>query len=264
MKLQDIYVYPIKSLGGIRLEEAEVQEKGLKYDRRWMLVDKEGVFLTQRKHTHMSMIQVELSTEGLRVYLKKDPATQIMVPYGQCDGRELAVVIWEDTVTARIVDKSISSWFTEQLGIPCDLVIMPESTKRKLKPQYAVNGESVSFADGMPYLIIGQASLDDLNSRLEKPVPMERFRPNFVFSGKEPFAEDSGEIVHIGRNKFKITKPSARCVLITIDQKTGEKGKEPLKTLATYRTVDKKVMFGQNMLLLAGDKVKVGDKVIIE
>lgn len=263
MKLQDIYVYPIKSLGGIRLEEAEVQERGLKYDRRWMLVDKEGKFLTQRKYANMALIQVELTADGLKVFLKKKPEKQVLVPYEKSDGRELSVVIWEDTVPARIVDESISAWFTDQLGIPCDLVIMPNTTKRKLKPKYAVNGESVSFADGMPYLIIGQASLDDLNNRLEKPVPMERFRPNFVFSGGEPFAEDKGDLVKIGGNEFKITKSCARCIVITIDQESGEKGKEPLKTLASYRTVDKKVMFGRNMLLLSGDTVKVGDEVFI-
>ncbi|KEO73343.1 MOSC domain-containing protein [Anditalea andensis] len=263
MKLRDIYIYPIKSLGGIRLEEAQVEEKGLQYDRRWMLVDKEGNFLTQRKHENMALFQVVLNDKGLRVFLKNDQESNILIPYDLCTGKKLYVQIWEDKVEAQVVDEVISSWFTQQLGIPCDLVVMPESTKRKLKPQYAVNEETVSFADGMPYLIIGQASLDDLNSRLQSPVPMNRFRPNFVFSGGEPFDEDRAGTIMIGASHFKITKPCARCVMVTIDQTSGEKGKEPLKTLASYRTVNKKVMFGQNMLLLSGSTVKVGDEVIM-
>jgi len=262
MKLQDIYVYPIKSLGGIRLDEAVVEERGLRYDRRWMLVDKGGIFLTQRKYEKMALIQVELEEDGLRVFLKKEPDNQIMVPYGLRSGKVLPVDIWEDTVNAELVDERISDWFSRQLDIPCDLVVMPQSTERKLKPQYAVNGESVSFADGMPYLIIGQASLDDLNKRLEEPVPMQRFRPNFVFSGGEPFAEDKWDSIQIGESKFKITKPCARCVMVTIDQESAKKGKEPLKTLATYRLMDKKILFGQNMLLLYGQSVRIGDDVV--
>jgi uncharacterized protein len=264
MKLQDIYVYPIKSLGGIRLDEAEVQERGLKYDRRWMLVDKEGIFFTQRKNENMALIQVELEKEGLRVFLKKDPSIRILVPYELRSDHELSVEIWDDRVNAQIVDEKISAWFTKQLGMPCDLVVMPESSDRKLPSKYTVNGETVSFADSMPYLIIGQSALDDLNTRLKEPVPMERFRPNFVFSGGDPFAEDEGATVHIGDCSFKITKPCARCIMVTIDQDTGIKGKEPLKTLATYRMKKNKILFGQNMILLSGDKVKIGDEVIIK
>jgi uncharacterized protein len=124
-----------------------------------------------------------------------------------------------------------------------------------------VNNESVSFADGMPYLVIGQASLDELNTRLEIPVPMDRFRPNLVFTGGKAFEEDDWDKVKIGDAVFKITKPCARCVMTTVDQTTGKKNKEPLKTLSTYRNVKGKVMFGQNMLLLEGEKIRVGDLV---
>ena len=141
---------------------------------------------------------------------------------------------------------------------------MPPSTKRKLKPKYAVNGESVSFADGMPFLLIGQASLDDLNSRLDDPVSMNRFRPNLVFAGGSPFQEDEWDTIMIGNARFKITKPCARCVVTTVDQQTGQKSKEPLATLATFRNVDGKVMFGQNMLLLGGDRVQIGDQITFE
>jgi uncharacterized protein len=138
---------------------------------------------------------------------------------------------------------------------------MPISSDRRVSPKYAVNNESVSFADGMPYLVIGQASLDELNTRLEIPVPMDRFRPNLVFTGGKAFEEDDWDKVKIGNSLFKVTKPCARCVMTTVDQNTGKKSKEPLKTLSTYRNVNGKVMFGQNMLLLEGEKISVGDLV---
>jgi uncharacterized protein YcbX len=142
-----------------------------------------------------------------------------------------------------------------------DLVVMPESSHRKMDPRYAVQGESVSFADGMPYVMIGQASLDELNQRLEVPISMDRFRPNLVFSGGEAYAEDQFKQLQIGEVEFQVVKPCARCVLITVNQQTGEKGKEPLATLATYRTVNNKIYFGQNAVALAPGIVRVGDPI---
>ena len=259
MKLQDIYIYPIKSLGGIRLEEAVLEGRGFRYDRRWMLVDKAGMFITQRTHPILALLQVEIVADGLLVFHKQHPEKRIIVPFEPVSQRSMQVTIWEDTVEGQVVQEEVSAWFQQLLGLDCELVCMPLSTQRKLKEKYAVNGESVSFADGMPYLIIGQESLNDLNNRLEKPVPMDRFRPNLVFSGGTPFVEDAWKEIKIGAAIFKVTKPCARCVLTTVDQATAEKGKEPLKTLATYRTFQNNVMFGQNMLLLEGEKVCVGD-----
>lgn len=264
MHLQDIYTYPIKSLGGIRLEKATLEEKGLQHDRRWMLVDKEGVFLSQRKHPEMALLQTQITDEGIFVVHKGASEQNIFVPFEAESSRSRKVTIWEDRVEAQIVDQEISRRFSKLLKIDCDLVYMPPSTKRKLKPKYAVNGESVSFADGMPYLLIGQSSLDDLNSRLENPVPMNRFRPNFVFAGGAPFQEDEWDIVTIGDARFKITKPCARCMVTTVDQQTGQKGKEPLTTLSKYRNVDGNVLFGQNMLLLEGDRVQTGSPIVFE
>lgn len=261
MKLQDIYIYPIKSLGGIRLEEAVLEERGFRYDRRWMLVDKLGMFITQRTHPLLALLQVEIVADGLVVFHKQHPEQRIVIPFLPMTQRFMQVTIWEDTVEGQVVQEEVSVWFQQILGLDCELVCMPLSTQRKLKEKYAVNGESVSFADGMPYLIIGQESLNDLNDRLEKPVPMDRFRPNLVFSGGTPFVEDEWKEIRIGEARFKVTKPCARCVLTTVDQATAEKSKEPLKTLAAYRTFNNNVMFGQNMLLLQGDKVRVGDEL---
>lgn len=261
MYLTDIYIYPIKSLGGIRLNESVLEERGLKYDRRWMLVDKNGIFLTQRTLHQMALIQVALMAGGLNVFRKDNPETNILIPFEPKTKKLIPVTVWDDTVIGQLVDNSVSKWFSNQLNIDCDLVVMPESTQRKLNPKYAVNNESVSFADGMPYLLIGQSSLDDLNTKLQNPVPMDRFRPNLVFSGGKAFEEDEWNKVKIGKSLFKITKPCARCVMTTIDQKTGIKGKEPLKTLAKYRTISNKVMFGQNMSLLEGLTIRIGDTV---
>lgn len=264
MILQDIYIYPIKSLGGIQLNTAKLEERGLQHDRRWMLVDESGMFLSQRTHPQMALLQVQLKKDALLVTHKNNPDLHIEIPMKPETEKVTPVTIWEDTVEGQVVSEAVNEWFSEFMAMPCKLVKMPASTQRKLKAKYAVNGESVSYADGMPYLIIGQESLNDLNARLEKPVPMDRFRPNLVFSGGTAFIEDEWKKVKIGEATFKITKPCARCVMTTVDQDTAQKNKEPLKTLASYRTVDNNVMFGQNMLVLTGNSIKIGDLVVGE
>lgn len=259
--VQDIFIYPIKSLGGIRLSESIVEEKGFQHDRRWMLVDQEGVFLSQRENPQLSLLLVDLGANELIVSQRRNKELSVQIPYDLATGPGLMVTIWDDQVLAKVVDPEISRWFSEYLGIQVSLVVMPESSHRKVDHRYAVNGESVSFADGMPYLLIGQESLNDLNSRLEKPVTMDRFRPNIVFSGGTSFLEDSLQQIKIGEVEFQIIKPCARCVMTTVDQETGEKGKEPLKTLSSYRTINNKVYFGQNVVALQSGKIKVGDVI---
>ncbi|MCH7401050.1 MOSC domain-containing protein [Belliella kenyensis] len=259
MILKDIYIYPIKSLGGIRLAKATLEERGIQLDRRWMLVDENGLFLSQRTFPDMALIHVELSGNEFVINNKKTKQSTLIVPFEEVTEELIWVQIWEDKVQAQIVSKEVSLWFSEALDKKCMLVKMPDNVERKVSSKYAVNSESVSFADGMPYLLIGQSSLDDLNNKLSKPVLMDRFRPNFVFEGGDAFVEDSLKTIKIGSSIFQIVKPCARCVMTTIDQETGKKGKEPLKTLASYRTINNKVMFGQNMVLIEGGEVKVGD-----
>ena len=259
MFLQDIFIYPIKSLGGIRLEESVLKECGLEFDRQWMLVDEQGFFLSQRKFPKMALLQVDMNEEGLFVWDKRNPETNIQIPLISNKEEIKAVSIWDDQVDARFYSNEVGKWFSDFLGISCNLVSM--FSERKIDPYYAANNESVSFSDGMPYLMIGQNSLEDLNSRLFSSVPMNRFRPNFVFAGGEPFVEDQWDKVQIGEAVFRITKPCGRCVVTTINQNTAEKGKEPLLTLSTFRTMDNLVLFGQNMMLEKGVKIKVGDEV---
>jgi uncharacterized protein YcbX len=260
--VQNLYLYPIKSLGGISVPEAFVEERGFRYDRRWMLVDKKGDFVTQRQHPQLALLQVSLSKTQLEVVSKGDPSQRIAFDLGLVSDQELQVSIWGDQVLARVVSAELSRWFSDFLQMELDLVVMPESSQRKMDPRYAVQGESVSFADGMPYVIIGQASLDELNGRLSDPVGMDRFRPNLVFSGGEAYAEDQFKQLQIGEVEFQVVKPCARCVMITVDQEKGTKGKEPLATLATYRSQDSKVYFGQNAVALAPGMVRVGDLIL--
>lgn len=261
--LQDIFIYPIKSLGGIRLDSWVVEEKGFRYDRRWMLVDENGQFISQRKHPSLVFLKVELGENSLQVFDSKNSQNQIEIPLEEVGSDKLSVTVWDDEMTARSISSEADIWFSDYLGFPVRLVKMPESTKRKVDPRYAVNSESVSFADGMPYLLISQASLDDLNSKLDEPISMNRFRPNLVFSGMTPYQEDQFVKMTVGEVEFQGIKLCARCVMTTINQESGEKGKEPLKTLATYRQQGHKILFGQNVVALNLGEVRVGDKVTI-
>ncbi|MFD2288263.1 MOSC domain-containing protein [Pedobacter petrophilus] len=262
--LTDIYIYPIKSLGGIRLEEAMLEEKGLQYDRRWMLVDQEGTFITQRKHHQLSLLQVRIEEDHLSVGHKEDEELKISFKLAENTGESIEVTVWDDTSVGSEVSKTVSHWFSDYLQFDVKLVRMSDEEKIYVDPRYAANGEIKSFSDGYPCLIIGQSSLDGLNEKLDEPVQMNRFRPNFVFSGGEAHVEDRFKNFRLGNVLFSAVKPCARCVLITIDQETGIKGLEPLRTLATYRTQNKKIMFGQNLLHVGAGLIKVGDEMNIQ
>ena len=260
MFLSEIYIYPIKSLGGISLQEAWVEERGLQYDRRWMLVDEQNQFLTQRKFPRMALCKTSLDDQGIKVSFPE--MDDLSIPFSPQTKEKLAVTIWDNSCEAVVVSEEADRWFTEALQLSCRLVLMPETTKRAVDKRYATADNTVSFADGYPFLLIGQSSLDDLNRRLEEAVPMNRFRPNLVVKDAPPYSEDTWHTIQIGAVVFYGVKPCSRCVLTTVDQATGEKGKEPLKTLAGYRTTGNKVLFGQNLVYAQkGSTISVGDKV---
>ncbi|QNF33677.1 MOSC domain-containing protein [Adhaeribacter swui] len=264
--LTDIYIYPIKSLGGVRVDQATVEPQGLQYDRRWLLVDENNQFITQRVFPRMALLQVHVQASGLLVTHKQKLTESLFITFdNQTYSRDsVTVTIWDDQVTAVEVSPEISAWFSRILEINCRLVYMPPATQRPVDPRYALNHDVVSFADAYPVLVIGQASLNDLNSRLAVPVPMNRFRPNLVFSGGEPFAEDTWRDFTIANYPFTGVKLCSRCVLTTVNQDTAEKGTEPLRTLATYRTINKKIMFGQNVLpRTTGQTLRTGDLISV-
>lgn len=260
LTLSEIWIYPIKSLGGIRLDSAKVLPKGLQYDRRFMLIDEGGLFMTQRVYPQMALFKTTISGSTLTITHQGHTLPIPLVPTTIQLPRP--VQIWNDLVMANEVDPVYSAWFSQRLGIPCRLVFFPEGSPRAVDPRYKVNDEHVGLADAYPFLIIGQASLDDLNNRLDTPLPMNRFRPNLVFTGGQPYEEESWRNFTIGTNRFVGVKPCARCVLTTVDQQTAQKGKEPLKTLATYRNFNNKIIFGQNAVALDHNQVTVGDTVM--
>nr|WP_033402385.1 MOSC N-terminal beta barrel domain-containing protein [Dyadobacter beijingensis] len=259
MKLSEIWIYPVKSLGGIRLPKALTEERGLQYDRRWMIIDENNVFITQRAHHQMALIDVALQDSGLKIFLRNDPADFVIAPYQPIAAVPVKVTVWDDVAEAVTVSAEADEWLSRHLGLNLRLVMMPDSTERKADPRYAQHNENVSFADGFPYLVISQASLDELNSRLAEPITMRRFRPNLVISGTEPFAEDQWKHITIGNLRFEVVKPCARCVLTTINPETAEKGPEPLKTLASYRRAGNKILFGQNVTAQDFGEISEGD-----
>lgn len=262
IKLTQIWIYPIKSLGGISLLSGQVQGKGLKFDRRRMLVDETNTAITQRDHAKMALFKTSISSEQLHV---KFGDNNLKISLGDHDlSRPLDVTIWNDRVKAFEVGTTQSDWFSQMLGIRCKLVFFPEENERPVDPRYHVNNENVSLADAYPFMIIGQSSLDDLNSKLHEALPMNRFRPNFVFEGGEPYEEDSWKHISIGDARFVGVKMCDRCVMTTVNQLTAEKGIEPLKTLAQYRKRNNKIYFGQNLVALDHKIVNVGDRIILE
>ncbi len=261
LKLENIFIYPVKSLGAISLGHCKIEERGLEYDRRWMLINRDGVFMTQRDYPQMSFIKMKFEGTRLIAYNNKDDSDRMEIPLDSAENELIRVGIWEDNCEAVFVGASYDKWFSEHLGIECRLVKMPETTKRQIDLSFAEEGKYVSFADGFPFLLIGTASLEDLNDRLEEPVPMSRFRPNFVMSGGKPYEEDQLNEILIGDVRFKVVKPCSRCVITTLDEKTGVKGKEPLKTLSGYRKKGNKVFFGQNLIAYSAGTVTIGDKI---
>lgn len=259
--LSGLFIYPVKSLGGVSLSQAQVEERGLQYDRRWMVVDEDRVFLTQRQLPQMATIAVEVTGDGLGLRSRRGNLPSLMVGL-EAEGDSIEVQVWRDVVSAREVGAAAHSWLSEALGQNCRLVWMPDDSRRLVDPNIAHAGEVTSFADGFPFLVLGQASLDDLNHRMDESVPVARFRTNFLVTGSEPFAEDSWGRFRIGEVEFEALKPCSRCVITTTDQQTGQRmGREPLQTLATYRTHQGAVYFAQNAVARTAGTVRMGDRV---
>jgi uncharacterized protein YcbX len=207
LKLSEIWIYPVKSLGGIRLNSAKVVEKGLPYDRRWMLTDENGMFLTQRILPRMALFKLSMNDDHLTV---RYGANSVHVPLIPKNDHPLQnAIIWDDTVLAQEVDPIISAWFSLHLEKACRLLYFPEGNPRPVDAAYKVNEENVSLADAYPFLIIGESSLAYLNEKLADPIGMDRFRPNFVFSGGNPHDEDNWREFTIGTNRFVGVKPCA-------------------------------------------------------
>jgi uncharacterized protein YcbX len=265
--LAKLHVYPVKGLKGIEVEEARATERGLAHDRRFMVVDDDGVFVSQREEPRMATIWTEIDGDTLR--LAAPDMGEVSVPLEPDGDASMKVQVWRSTVQAAAVSQPADQWLSEYLGRTSRLVYMPDASHRYSNPQFAGDGREVGFADGYAYLITGEASLADLNRRLaergHQALPMNRFRPSMVVSGAPAYAEDTWKDVRIGGAVLRAAKPCGRCQVTTTDQATGEvTGPEPLATLSTYRdSPEFGVMFGMNYVTVQPGTLRVGDAVYL-
>ena len=257
--LSGVYIYPIKSCGGISLERADLGATGLLHDRRWMLVDEAGKFMSQRRHPKLALISPRITSDHLIVRATGMP--DLEVPFEGEPEERIDVEVWGDVQRGVPAGGEADRWFGRYLGFSCRLVRKPDDDVRPVDSAYARSGDQTSFADGFPLLLISEASLEDLNGRLESPVLMNRFRPNLVVRGCGPYAEDGWDEIRAGDAAFRVAEPCPRCAITTVDQESGERGKEPLKTLATYRRAGGEVWFGRNLIHTSTGTVRVGDPV---
>lgn len=259
--LGQIYVYPIKSAGRVALREAVLEPRGLRYDRRWMLVDEHGGFMSQRRCPRMALISVGMSPG--RLLVDAPGMATLILPLQPQPRPRVEARIFADETQGMLVGKEADRWFTGFLGFSSRLVYMPDDTVRRVDQRYAADGDRVGFADGFPLLLLSEASLDDLNGRLRNPVGMDRFRPNLVVAGCEPFAEDGWRRIRVGSIPFRVVKPCARCSITMVNQTSGTRDKEPLRTLARYRKSGGGVLFGQNLIPDSRGTLRVGDETLV-
>lgn len=272
--VSQLWIYPLKSMTGISLQNVQLEKRGFQYDRRWMLIDSNKRFITQRQYPKMTLIEPSfeegVADYGLSVRAPGMPVLIIPYPDQQIElYDEVEVTCWDDQIKAFRINSAIDNWFSEFLNIDCQLVYMPDSSQRPVDPDYALDPQGndiASFADGFPNMLLSEASLEDLNSRVDIELTMNRFRPNIVLSGLEPYGEDKLGHFQINQIDFYAVKPCSRCIITTVNPQTGEKeSREPLLTLAKFRKKNRKVFFGQNLLhkrsLISDNRLNVGDKV---
>lgn len=267
MRLAALHAYPIKSCAGSTLAAADVDALGLAHDRRWLLTDAEGRFVTGRQEGRLVLVRAEPDASGLRLSAPDMPDLHVPVP--AADAPRANVQVWKDAVDAAHAGPAADDWFGAYLGRPLRLWHFDARSRRTIDPEYARNGEQVAFADGYPLLTISQASLDQLNARLPDgtaPLSMQRFRPNLVIAGAAPHAEDAWRRVRIGGVVFDAVKPCTRCVFTSVDPATGLRHPqgEPLTTLKTYRRTPAGITFGMNLIPRGAGSLRVGDPVEVE
>lgn len=266
LTLAGLHIYPVKGLKGLALDSAAVEPWGLAGDRRWMVVDSRGRFLSQREEPRLALIvPTPLGEDGLRLALAgRDPVT---VARPAPDAGRVDVTIWRDTVSAAPAAPEADRWLSDVLGVPCRLVYMPDpAVARPVDPGFGAPGDMVSFADGFPLLVTTAASLGDLDRRLGRPVPMSRFRTNLAVEGGAAWDEDGWGRIRVGAVTFRVVKDCARCAVTTVDQETGVRSadNEPIRTLAGFRRVaNGRIIFGQNLVPEHRGTVRVGDPVTV-
>jgi uncharacterized protein YcbX len=262
LELSALIYYPIKACCGFEVDASNMERMGLEHDRRMMVVSPEGGFLTQRDYPKLALVIPTISNKELTLSAPGMGALTLAI---QKTGPTRPVYIWRSRgVQAIDQGEAAAEWFSGWLGTSVRLVHIAEGYIRRINEKYAINADDhTAFADGYPILLASEESLADLNARIKTPVPMNRFRPNLVVKGCEPFAEDAWSRIRIGDVEMAVVKPCARCVVTTIDKETLEKSKEPLKTLASFRKQEGGAMFGQNVIPLNEGRLRSGMNVEI-
>lgn len=269
MRVSSLWIHPVKSCRAIAVDHAELEGTGFRHDRRWMIVDADGRFVTQRERPDLATVSV--TVWGDHVALTCEGHGALTLPFEPGPHAPVRrVTVWDDSVEARGATPDAPRWLLTTLGFAGDVVWMPPENARPVDPRYARQVDRVGFADAFPLLLATEASLDALNAKLAQPVSMQHFRPNVVVSGAEPFEEDRWSVFRVGIVRCRAAKPCSRCAIVNTDPWTGARGIEPLKTLSTFRTVttDKaRVYFGQNVVHsrdAIGQTISVGDEVAVE
>lgn len=258
--ISQLYLYPVKSCRAVSLQRADVESRGFAGDRRWLIVNQNNEFITQRDEPKLALMHATYTPKGLRLSANSLDPIDVSFPIGTYTN----VKIWDDAVEAIAADKSASEWVSKFMGRRSKLVFMPSDSIRIVDQEFGRHGDIVSFADGFPLLLASESSLAQLNGHLEAKIPISRFRPSIVIDGAEPFAEDRWKEIKIGDGSFRVVKRCARCKVTTIDQDTGTPtGNEPLKTLAAVNAEGNEVFFGQNLIPNGECVIRVGDDVTI-
>lgn len=259
MQLAQIHVHPLKSCRANLVEQARVEPMGLEHDRRWMLVDEHGQFMTGRQYPRLVLLEVAADADGATFTAPGMDALRV----GHTELAEaLPVAVWRSPFVARTGCDEADFWFSDWLGVVCRLVYIDAATTRRTSADPSV---PVGFADGYPLLLIGTASLDDLNRRLAVPVSMRQFRPNLVVATKQAFAEDGWRRIRVGEVEFENVKPCARCIFTTVHPDTAgfESAQQPLATLNSYRQTEAGTLFGVNLVARSAGVVRLGDPVVV-
>lgn len=265
IRVSSLTLYPVKSMGGVAVDQVEVRPRGFAGDRRYMVVGADGRFMTAREWPELVRVQPEFTSTGLKLTHAEAGEVSVEQP-GRRGASRLTASVWRDLVDAAVVPGLVSGFLSDILGTPARLVYMDDIAKRPVTLDWARDGDEVSFADAFPVLVISDAALSALNERAGEDLSVRRFRPNMTVSGTEAHAEDGWREIELGTVRFDVGKPCERCVLTTVDPVTAAKHprSEPLRTLAGYRRGEGgKVYFGMNMIPRAGGVLHVGDPVSV-
>lgn len=260
ISIASLHVHPLKGGAGFSPLSWPVDERGLLHDRRFLLVDDEGTFVSQRGLPRLALLGAAIAERELLLSTASDA---LRVPFGSDAGPRLRVTVWRDQVEAIRLSPEADRFASDLLGRSVRLVWMPDDAERTTDERLGEPSNRYGFADAAPVLLVGEATLDELNGRLlavgAEAVPMDRFRPNIVVRGSRSGAEDEWTSVRLGSLRARAPYPCRRCQVTTIDQRTGvSTGVEPLRTLATYRRDDEGVRFGRYLLPVDSGTLSVG------